>query len=220
MLLDDDFKLEDAEVASDSDEGLESTKIHDVCWLGKPGPDEFFKIYNLKNKGLDGFINGFVAKRKDKLGVTQHYLIIGSKDFKAKCRQRIKPMQYVKLLYGVTSNERLFIWPVVVVKDIGDAWGWHLTAWEIAKAALDRWSGVQSDKTAGRYIHVDLDRPEQVPNKDIFINPPKEMDYETAMKKAFKGRIVKDEDHHIYANAGTVIPSKLLVEQKKKGKSK
>ena len=207
---DEEIKLEDMAANMDDDDGQESTIIYDQCDLGKPAPDDWFKLYNFNGKGLEGFKRCLIAKRKDPAGNAQPYLIVGSQDFKRKCRQKIRPTQYVRVAYGITTSRRLFIWPVVEVKDIADVSNnWHLTGWEIANAALTRWTQIMSDKPHHRYIHKDLDKQEEVPKYDVFKNPPKEMNYQTAINKAFRGRIVKDETHRIYAEAGSVIKSKV-----------
>ena len=203
---DDDITLEDISVNKDCDDGLESTIIFDFVDLSKPGPNDWFKLYSLDNKGLDGFITGLIAKKKDAAGMMQPYLIIGSDAFKRKCRQRIRPTQHVKITYGITTESRPFIWPVVIVDDLSDN-KWQLTAWEIARAALTRWTQIISDKPNQRNIHKDHDNQDQVPKRDEFKTPP--IDYMSAIKKAFKGRIIKDETHRLYADAGSVVKSKI-----------
>ena len=210
MSPDDEIKLADMVANTDDDDGQESTRIYDDCDLGKPAPDEWFKLYNFNGKGLNGFIRCLIAKRKDAAGMSQPYLILGKDDFQSKVRQKIRPTQYVRIAYGITSGKRPFIWPVVIVNDIGEANNkWHLTAWEIANAALTRWSQISSDKAHHRYVHGDLDKQDEVPKLDIYANPPKELNYQTAINKAFKGRIVQDETHRSYSEAGSVIKSKV-----------
>ena len=208
MIDDEEFKLEEIQADSDFEEGFESTRIFDKVDLGKPEGDEFFKLYNFDGKGFKGFANGLICKRRDAQGILQPYLIRGNDDFRAKVKKKIKKTQWVKLGYGITTNERLFIWPFVIVQDAADAYGWHLTGWEIAQAALTRWTGIQSDKTIQQYIHIDLEEQGQVPKKDVFENPPKEMGYVKALNTAFKGRVVNNEEHPIYKNAGNVVTSK------------
>ena len=210
MTKDDEIKLEDVAANTDDDDGQESTIIFDNCDLGKPAPDEWFKLYNFNDKGLNGFLRCLIAKRKDAAGQSQPYLIAGTDDFKRKCRQKIRPTQYVRVAYGITTGRRLFIWPLVEVKDIAEVSNnWHLTGWEIAGAALTRWSQISSDKAHHRYVHSDLDKQNEVPKKDVYINPPKELNYEAAINKAFRGRIIKDETHRIYSDAGSVVKSKV-----------
>tara|TARA_R100001594_G_C4033605_1_gene261800 strand:- start:1034 stop:1708 length:675 start_codon:yes stop_codon:yes gene_type:complete len=210
MSIDEEIKLEDMAANTDDDDGQESTIIYDHCDLGKPAPDEWFKLYDLNGKGIKGYIRALIAKRKDATGQQQPYLIAGTDDFEKKCRQKIRPTQYVRVTYGITTGKRLFVWPVVEVKDIADVSNkWHLTAWEIANSALTRWTQISSDKAHHRYIHGDLDRQGDVPKLDVYTNPPKEMGYQTAVNKAFRGRIVKDETHRIYLDAGSVIKSKI-----------
>ena len=214
MNKDDDFDLKDVAANEDLDDGLESTKIFDLVDLGKPGADDWFKLYNFNNKGLKGFSRGLIAKRRDAQGIHQPYLILGNETFKRKIRQKIRPTQYVRLAYGITNYERLFIWPLPEVKDINEAITWHATGWEIAKAAFTRWTQIQSNKADKRYVHLDLEKQDQVPKKDSFIDPP--IDYKTALNKAFKGRVVKDETHPIYADAGSIIASKVIFKAKEK----
>jgi len=206
MVNDNDITVDDIAVNKDCDDGLESTIIFDFVDLCKPGPDDWFKLYNFDNKGLNGFITGLIAKKKDAAGIMQPYLITGNDAFKRKCRQRIRPTQHVKITYGITTERRLFIWPVVVVDDLSDN-KWQLTAWEIAQAATTRWSQIISDKANQRNIHKDFDKQDQVPKRDEFEVPP--IDYMSAIKKAFKGRIINDETHRLYADAGSVVKSKM-----------
>ena len=162
---------------------------------------------------MSGFMKALNAKKKDAMGIMQPYLILGNDTFKAKIIKRIRPVQLVRIAYGITTNERLFIWPLPIVEDLNAALTWHATGWEIATAAFTRWTGIQSNKADSRYIHLDLEKQGEVPKKDSFITPT--IPYAEAFKKAFKGRVVKNEDHPIYANAGTVIGSKVLSKAEK-----
>jgi hypothetical protein len=105
-----------------------------------------------------------------------------------------------KVVLGCFSN--VFA-PVVVVEDLNSAIGWHQSGHEIADAACTRWTQLVSDKANSRYTHIDLDDQSSVPNKPEFTTPP--VDYQTAIFKAFKGRIIDSEDHPVYKNAGSVV---------------
>ena len=206
------FSLDDISATGDYKQGLPSTRQYDVVDLGKPGPDEWFKGYDL-GKGFDNFAPSWITKKKDAEGRPHPYLIAGKPDFKAAAVQKLKRVQRVHLYYGITSHYRLFIWPVVVVEDINDALGWHVTGLEIAKAGMTRWTQLESDKANSRYTHIDLDNQESVPNYDVFKKPP--IDYVAAINKAFKGRIISNEDHPIYKAAGSVVESPFINNIKK-----
>jgi hypothetical protein len=117
--------------------------------------------------------------------------------------QKFRKTQLVRLCYGITTAGKLFIWPVVVVEDLNTAIGWHQSGHEIADAACTRWTQMVSDKANSRYTHIDLEDQSLVPNKPEFNAPP--IDYQTAVFKAFKGRLIDSEDHPVYKNAGTVV---------------
>ena len=218
LLDDDDFTLEDVSINQSFDDGLESTKIFDVVDLGKPDSNEWFKLYTINKKGLNGYVLGLIAKQKDAQGISQPYLILGNDTFRKKVRHKMRPTQYVRIAFGITTNERLFVWPLPVVDDINAALTWHATGWEIATAALSEWTQIQADKGNSRYLHFVMEKQGQVPKKDVFVTPP--IDYITAIKKAFKGRIVKNEQHPIYERAGSIVASKVVTEIKKNAKQK
>ena len=142
------------------------------------------------------------------------YLIASDdEDFKASCVQKLKRTQLVHLYYGITSHYRPFIWPVVVVEDINEAMGWHVTGIEIAKAGMTEWTQIQSDKPNNRYIHVVLDNQSSVPDYEVYKKPP--IDYATAINKAFNDRIISDENHPDYKNAGSIVESSYVNSVKK-----
>jgi len=206
------FSLDDISATGDYKQGLPSTRQYDVVDLGKPGPEDWFKGYDL-GKGFDNFETSWITKKKDAEGRPHPYLIAGKPDFKAAAIQKLKRVQRVHLYYGITSHYRLFIWPVVVVEDINDALGWHVTGIEIAKAGMTRWTQLESDKANSRYTHIDLDNQDSVPKYDVFKKPP--IDYVAAINKAFKGRIISNEDHPIYKAAGSVVESPFVNNIKK-----
>ena len=108
----------------------------------------------------------------------------------------------------------MFIWAVVNVDDLNEGIGWHLSAYEIARAAFDRWTQIRSDKPNNRYLHIDLDDQNSVPKEKVFAEPP--IDYETAINRAFKGRFIDSADHPVYKNAGSVVETE-YDKSKKKG---
>tara|TARA_R110002153_G_scaffold91147_4_gene222428 strand:- start:15 stop:665 length:651 start_codon:yes stop_codon:yes gene_type:complete len=199
------YSLDDIASTGDYKDGLPSTRTYDIINLGKPGPDDWFRLYALKDRepGLLGFQTTEVAKKKDADGKAHPYLIAGSPEFRATCLNKFRGIQLVRLCYGITSTSSLFIWPVVVVEDLNSAIGWHQSGHEIADAACSRWTQLVSDKANSRYTHIDLDDQSSVPNKPEFTTPP--VDYKTAIFKAFKGRIIDSEDHPVYKNAGSVV---------------
>ena len=206
------FSLDEINATDNYKKGLPSSRKYDTVDLGKPGPDDWFKGYDL-GKGFEQFGISWITRKKDAEGKSHPYLIAGKVDFKAAAVQKLKRVQRVHLYYGITSNYRPFIWPVVLVEDINEALGWHVTGLEIAKAAMTRWTQIQSDKANNRYIHVDLDNQQSVPEYDVFKKPP--LDYVTAINKAFKGRIISNEDHPIYKAAGSIVESSYVNSIKK-----
>ena len=207
------FSLDNIKASQNYKQGLPSTRRFDIVDLGKPGPDDWFKGYNL-GKGFEDFVIAWVAKKKDAEGKMHPYLIASEdEDFKASCVQKLKRTQLVHLYYGITSHYRPFIWPVPVVEDINDALGWHVTGMEIAKAGMTRWTQIQSDKANSRYIHVDLDEQKQVPDYEVYKIPP--IDYGTAINKAFNDRIISNENHPIYKSAGSIVESSYVNNIKK-----
>jgi len=201
------YNLDDIAETGDYKDGLPSSRTYDIIDLGKPGPDDWFRFYDLKKEnkpGLLGFTATVVARKADAEGRVHPYLI-ASKDkaFRADCINRFRRTQLVRLCYGITTAGKLFIWPVVVVEDLTTAIGWHQSGHEIAEAACTRWTQIVSDKANSRYTHIDLDDQSSVPDKLEFTTPP--IDYNTAIFKAFKGRTIDNEDHPVYKNAGSVV---------------
>ena len=123
--------------------------------------------------------------------------------------QEFRMLNYLR----ITTHKRLFIWPLVVVEDLNEGIGWHISGYEIAKAAFDRWTQIRSDKPNNRYQHIDLDDQDQVPKEEVFGTPP--IDYETALNKAFKDRVIDSEDHPVYKNAGSIVENQFVKKVKK-----
>jgi hypothetical protein len=197
------FKLYQVVSKNKYNKGIATTQRFDVVDLGKPGADDWFKLYTFTEQGLDNFPPVMICKTKDPEGKLNPYLIGGSEDFKAACAEKLPRVQYCHLTYGITTHKRLFVWPVVYVEDVNEGIGWHVSAYEIAGAAFSRWTQIRSDKPNSRYIHLDLDDQDQVPKEKVFETPP--IDYETALNKAFKNRYISSEDHPVYKNAGSVL---------------
>ena len=197
------FKLDQVVSKNKYNKGIATTQRFDVVDLGKPGADDWFKLYTFTEQGLDNFPPVMICKTKDPEGKLNPYLIGGSEDFKAACAEKLPRVQYCHLTYGITTHKRLFVWPVVYVEDVNEGIGWHVSAYEIAGAAFSRWTQIRSDKPNSRYIHLDLDDQDQVPKEKVFEAPP--IDYETALNKAFKNRYISSEDHPVYKNAGSVL---------------
>ena len=207
------FKLDQILTKNKYNKGVAATVRYDVVDLGKPGPDDWFRIYKLGDNNLDDYEPAIISKVKDPEGNLKPYLITGSEDWKAACAERLSRVQDVHLLYGITRSKRLFIWPLPVVEDINDAIGWHLSGYEIAKAGFDRWTQIRSDKPNSRYMHIDLDDQNSVPKEKVFAEPP--IDYETAINRAFKGRFIDSADHPVYKNAGSVVETEYDKSRKK-----
>ena len=197
------FKLDQVVSKNKYNKGIATTQRFDVVDLGKPGADDWFKLYTFTEQGLDNFPPVMICKTKDPEGKLNPYLIGGPEDFKAACAEKLPRVQYCHLTYGITTHKRLFVWPVVYVEDVNEGIGWHVSAYEIAGAAFSRWTQIRSDKPNSRYIHLDLDDQDQVPKEKVFETPP--IDYETALNKAFKNRYISSEDHPVYKNAGSVL---------------
>jgi len=199
------FSLKNIVSKNKYNKGTAATVRYDVVELGKPGADDWFKIYPMGDNGLDDYPNVMISKVKDPEGKLNPYLIAGTEDFRAVCAERLSRVQDVKLLLGITTHKKLFVWPLVVVEDLNEGIGWHISGYEIAKAGFTRWTQIRSDKPNNRYQHIDLDDQDQVPKLELFEKPP--LDYETALNKAFKDRVINSEDHPVYKNAGSVVPT-------------
>ena len=166
------FKLNQVVSKNKYNKGIAATQRFDVVDLGKPGPDDWFKLYTFDQQGLDNFQPCMISRVKDPEGKLNPYLIGGSEDFKAACAEKLPRVQYCHLTYGITTHKRLFVWPVVYVEDVNEGIGWHVSAYEIAGAAFSRWTQIRSDKPNSRYIHLDLDDQAQVPKEKVFETPP------------------------------------------------
>jgi len=207
------FKLDQIVSKNKYNKGIAASVRYDTVDLGKPGPDDWFKLYKMGENTIDDYQPAMISKVKDPEGKLNPYLIVGSEDFKAACAEKLSRVQDAHLLYGITRSKRLFIWPVVYVDDLNQGIGWHISAYEIARAGFDRWTQIRSDKPNNRYLHIDLDDQDSVPKESVFEEPP--IDYETAINKAFKQRFINSTDHPVYRNSGTVLETQF---QKKTSK--
>ena len=120
------FKLNQVVSKNKYNKGIAATQRFDVVDLGKPGPDDWFKLYTFDQQGLDNFQPCMISRVKDPEGKLNPYLIGGSEDFKAACAEKLPRVQYCHLTYGITTHKRLFVWPVVYVEDVNEGIGWHV----------------------------------------------------------------------------------------------
>jgi|TARA_B100000424_G_scaffold42928_1_gene29221 hypothetical protein len=197
------FNLNQVVSKNKYNKGVAATVRYDVVDLGKPGPDDWFKLYKMGDGRLEDYPQMLITLQKDAEGKDHPYLIGGDEDFKASCSEKLSRCRDVHLVYGITLAKRPFIWPLVVVEDLTVGIGWHITGYEIARAAFDRWTKIRSDKANNRYLHIDLDDQGSVPKERVFTEPP--IDYETALNKAFKERFINSPDHPVYRNAGSIV---------------
>ena len=151
------FKLNNIYSKNKYNKGVAATVRYDQVDLGKPGPEDWFKLYKMGDNLLQDYQPAMVSKVKDPEGYKNPYLVYGDETFKANCAERLPSVQECHLVYGITRAKRPFIWPVTVIEDIDHGLGWHISAYEIANAAFDRWTQVRSDKPNNRYLHVDLE---------------------------------------------------------------
>ena len=112
------FKLDQVVSKNKYNKGIATTQRFDVVDLGKPGADDWFKLYTFTEQGLDNFPPVMICKTKDPEGKLNPYLIGGSEDFKAACAEKLPRIQDVHLAYGITPHKRLLIWPVVYLEDL------------------------------------------------------------------------------------------------------
>ena len=203
------FKLDQIVSKNKYNKGIAASVRYDTVDLGKPGPDDWFKLYKMGENNIDDYQPAMISKVKDPEGMLNPYVIVGDEDFKASCAEKLSRVQDAHLLYGITRSKRLFIWPVVYVNDLNEGIGWHISAYEIARAAFDRWTQIRSDKPNNRYLHIDLDDQDSVPKESVFEEPP--IDYETAINKAFKQRFIKFLFCDlIFLNSGKYLPACLI----------
>ena len=147
------FKLDQIVSKNKYNKGIAASVRYDTVDLGKPGPDDWFKLYKRGDSNIDDYQPAMISKVKDPEGMLNPYVIVGDEDFKASCAEKLSRVQDAHLLYGITRSKRLFIWPVVYVNDLNEGIGWHISAYEIARAAFDRWTQIRSDKPNNRYLH-------------------------------------------------------------------
>ena len=118
------FKLNNIYSKNKYNKGVAATVRYDQVDLGKPGPEDWFKLYKMGDNLLQDYQPAMVSKVKDPEGYKNPYLVYGDETFK-------------------------------------------------------------------------------VPKEKVFEEPP--IDYETAINKAFKNRVINSPDHPVYRNAGTVL---------------
>ena len=59
------FKLNQIVSKNKYNKGTAATRVYDVVDLSKPGPDDWFKVYNLADgAGLDGYPNVMISRSK------------------------------------------------------------------------------------------------------------------------------------------------------------
>ena len=70
------FSLDQIAATANYKSGLPSTRKYTTVDLGKPGPDDWFKGYDL-GKGFDSFTTAWITNKKDAEGRKHPYLIAG-----------------------------------------------------------------------------------------------------------------------------------------------
>ena len=83
------FKLDQIHSKNKYNKGVAATIRYDVVDLGKPGPDDWFRIYKMGNNSLNDYDPAIISKIKDPEGNLKPYLVVGSEDWKAACAERL-----------------------------------------------------------------------------------------------------------------------------------
>ena len=66
----------------------------------------------------------------------------------------------------------------------------------------------------GDIVYVEVDTlDETLQKEEVFGTPP--IDYETALNKACKDRVIDSEDHPVYKNAGSIVENQFVKKVKK-----
>jgi len=191
------FKLDDIKIADDFDDKLGKSRVIDIVRLGKPQPNEWFKLFDLGNR-IKSFAPVVLTRQPDARGEVQDYIL--SKEIADKYAGKLKPFTRTILTYGYTTTGIVFIWPLNYNPEYPDL-SWHLTARSIAESAFDEWTQMQSDKAQRAYLHFVMTKENAEQVKDPFNNEPP-IDYLRAMNLACQQRYVDSEDHLIIKNLG------------------
>jgi len=186
------FDVKNIGIADDFDDQLDDEQVIKNVRLGKPEPDDWFKLFPPKDSKLDSFLKGVNCKIKDAKNHKQDFLIGGSKAFKGETLKRIKPSSKTIITYGVTSTKMPFIWCV----NYNDSYtnDWQKTAKQAADQACTLWTKIISDKPNEQNVVKRAAAQDQFPKIDIEKYP----NYHKAIELAFEGRIINNQEHYAY----------------------
>jgi hypothetical protein len=184
------------QIADDFEDGLKGSKVFDLVRFDKPQPNEWFRLFDL-GEGFQSFMKVIITTQPDASGEDQKYLL--APEIAATYKDYLKPYTRSVLTYGYTTRGIIFIWPV----NYNPAYhnNWHESAKNIALAANNEWTQMQSDKVTKAYVHLKMTTKNQAETKDPFNNKPP-IPYSSAIEKALVNRVVDSEDHPVIQNIG------------------
>jgi hypothetical protein len=95
-----------------------------------------------------------------------------------------------KVVLAVTRRDKPYVWPIKLPGPDGRHNTWHSTALEAAEIAKYKWIRLQPNQDVGAYDVL-------VAEKQTYAAQWPDLTFLEIINIAFKGRIIRDPDHHI-----------------------
>ena len=90
-----------------------------------------------------------------------------------------------------THNGEILVWPVKLPSEQGGPTGWFQSAWTASVMARKGWVKMYSDRKQGQYKILEAPNGRRAPEW------PEGEDLKSILKKAFKGRVIRNLDHPV-----------------------
>jgi hypothetical protein len=200
--------LEGIGVSADFNTGLTGSKIYTSAHISnqKPSETEWFKVFQ---QTWEATQDGILVKIR--VGVRDvEYLVYGSEQFQARAKDDFKKVRKVHLVYYVTSQGRMGIWPISIPQnERAQKNNWIVSAQQIVESARTKWTKCVSNMGNGSY-DMFVARPQ---DQEQFGAATFELDFIDCVEKAFGDDILMEEEYddnpYVQQQIGTQVGIKL-----------
>ena len=185
----------------------------------RPTATEYFRIYDPSGCGdISKVRKGIIIELPVK-HVSVSFACFGSEDFYLKVKSDIGKATPVRFAYCETGGGRMCVWPVKeAVKDKnGNTNSWNQTANQILQVGLTNWVRIISNNSLGYYEGFTADE-EKVKTYVHSGRPKFNLDYESAVTKAYDGFILTPDTYETDPHVKDFMGKKVDITVSKNGK--
>jgi hypothetical protein len=171
----------------DFDAGVKKIYLH--ITVGRPKKHEFFKV-----RPGDEWTMGPVGIYREQGEFGSETYVIMPEMYEA----MEGLVTFHRLYLAVTRQDKPYVWPVRLPDESGRDNAWHSTAREAVELAKKLWIRVVPNQDVGSYESVRAETQSYQPKWP-------DISFLQIINRAFKGRIVRDEEHPIVRKIRGVI---------------